>query len=65
MNYLKRLLIMVLLASLLAACSAQSEETVPDYGGGLNGNNFDGITLTFAMKPDICYEVDSLFGDAV
>lgn len=60
-----KFLFLLLLPFLIMSCSAQAEETVPDYGSASSENSFDGLKLVFNMKPDICYDVDSLFGDLV
>ena len=63
MRYWKNIFSFLFVIVFFVSCASQSEEIVPDYNNEFEQNTFDGLELTFAMSPYVCYEQDSLFGD--
>ncbi len=63
MRYWKNIISFLFVIVFFVSCASQSEEIVPDYNNEFEQNTFDGLELTFAMSPYVCYEQDSLFGD--
>lgn len=64
MRYLKNILAFLFVTLFFVSCSNAVPEQIPEYDSNVSENSFDGLELVFAMSPYICYEEDSLFGDA-
>ena len=56
MRYWKNIISFLFVIVFFVSCASQSEEIVPDYNNEFEQNTFDGLELTFAMSPYVCYE---------